>query len=175
MATVAFSSQTGVVGDRRPFRKFVLRDQHRPRRTETLGRVAVPSRLPKQRPKRFQQQRPRTLDREPLRADPAGWILYGLNNSNPFNPFFNGPIAPRHKTNSGFGPFQPVPLRSAVGVALYSNGKVIGGLGSAATAPVPITPSLIGCGECRIRSDPRRRRTERHRQHPLRTGRSAAD
>jgi uncharacterized protein GlcG (DUF336 family) len=58
-----------------------------------------------------------------------GGSLYGLNNSNPFNPFFNGPIAP---TGQGNNQPQGVPggiITFGGGVALYSNGQVIGGLG----------------------------------------------
>ncbi len=49
--------------------------------------------------------------------------LYGLNNSNPFNPFFNDPNEPAiGKVPGGIITF-------GGGVALYSGGQVIGGLG----------------------------------------------
>jgi uncharacterized protein GlcG (DUF336 family) len=57
-----------------------------------------------------------------------GGSLYGLNNSNPFNPFYNS-------ISQGEGPGTGVNLNPGGiitfggGVALYLNGKVIGGLG----------------------------------------------
>src|SRR5579863_10224002 len=51
-----------------------------------------------------------------------GGSLYGLNNSNPFNPLFQP-----QSTGIGFVPGGIVTFGG--GVALYSNGKVIGGLG----------------------------------------------
>src|SRR6202051_251642 len=51
-----------------------------------------------------------------------GGSLYGLNNSNPFNPLFQP-----QSTGIGFVPGGI--LTFGGGVALYSNGKVIGGLG----------------------------------------------
>ncbi len=59
-----------------------------------------------------------------------GGSLYGLNNSNPFNPVFNGSIEPGLPGRQG-GP-GGVPggiITFGGGVALYSNGQVIGGLG----------------------------------------------
>jgi uncharacterized protein GlcG (DUF336 family) len=51
-----------------------------------------------------------------------GGSLYGLNNSNPFNPFF----LPQ---NSGIGAVPGGIITFGGGVALYQGGKVIGGLG----------------------------------------------
>lgn len=51
-----------------------------------------------------------------------GGSLYGLNNSNPFNPLFNGQDTGVRFTDGGIITF-------GGGVALYSNGQVIGGLG----------------------------------------------
>jgi uncharacterized protein GlcG (DUF336 family) len=51
-----------------------------------------------------------------------GGSLYGLNNSNPFNPFFN-----RQGTGNGFAVGGIITFGG--GVALYSGGQVIGGLG----------------------------------------------
>ena len=51
-----------------------------------------------------------------------GGSLYGLNNSNPFNPFF----LPQH---TGQGAVPGGIITFGGGVALYENGKVIGGLG----------------------------------------------
>jgi len=58
-----------------------------------------------------------------------GGSLYGLNNSNPFNPFFNGPIAPTTQNELGIRAVPAGIITFGGGVALYSNGKVIGGLG----------------------------------------------
>jgi uncharacterized protein GlcG (DUF336 family) len=58
-----------------------------------------------------------------------GGSLYGLNNSNPFNPAFEGPLAP---TSAHGDSLQGVPggiITFGGGVALYSGGQVIGGLG----------------------------------------------
>ncbi len=54
-------------------------------------------------------------------TQPAG-SLYGLNNSNPFNPLFQ-----TEGTGVGFVPGGIITFGG--GVALYQNGKVIGGLG----------------------------------------------
>jgi uncharacterized protein GlcG (DUF336 family) len=51
-----------------------------------------------------------------------GGSLYGLNNSNPFNPWFN-------PQNTGIGFVPGGVITFGGGVALYQNGKVIGGLG----------------------------------------------
>jgi len=51
-----------------------------------------------------------------------GGSLYGLNNSNPFNPLFNA-----QGTGNGFAAGGIITFGG--GVALYSNGQVIGGLG----------------------------------------------
>jgi uncharacterized protein GlcG (DUF336 family) len=51
-----------------------------------------------------------------------GGSLYGLNNSNPFNPVFD-------KQNSGVGFVPGGIITFGGGVALYSGGQVIGGLG----------------------------------------------
>jgi uncharacterized protein GlcG (DUF336 family) len=55
-----------------------------------------------------------------------GGSLYGLNNSNPFNPDFDGPIvAPGPGVDKVAGGI----ITFGGGVALYHGGKVIGGLG----------------------------------------------
>jgi uncharacterized protein GlcG (DUF336 family) len=51
-----------------------------------------------------------------------GGSLYGLNNSNPFNPTFNA-------QNTGVGMAPGGIITFGGGVALYQNGQVIGGLG----------------------------------------------
>jgi uncharacterized protein GlcG (DUF336 family) len=51
-----------------------------------------------------------------------GGSLYGLNNSNPFNPWFN-------PQNTGIGFVPGGIITFGGGVALYQSGKVIGGLG----------------------------------------------
>ena len=51
-----------------------------------------------------------------------GGSLYGLNNSNPFNPWFN-------PQNTGIGFVPGGIITFGGGVALYKNGTVIGGLG----------------------------------------------
>jgi len=51
-----------------------------------------------------------------------GGSLYGLNNSNPFNPAFNA-------QGTGIGSAVGGIITFGGGVALYSNGQVIGGLG----------------------------------------------
>jgi len=58
-----------------------------------------------------------------------GGSLYGLTNSNPFNPFFSGPIAPTTQNKLGIRAVPAGIITFGGGVALYSNGKVIGGLG----------------------------------------------
>ena len=61
-------------------------------------------------------------------ATQPGGSLYGLNNSNPFNPFYNqvttgqGPLTGVGQTPGGIITF-------GGGLALYSGGQVIGGLG----------------------------------------------
>ena len=55
-----------------------------------------------------------------------GGSLYGLNNSNPFNPDFDGPIA---VPGPGIGKVAGGIITFGGGVALYDNSKVIGGLG----------------------------------------------
>jgi uncharacterized protein GlcG (DUF336 family) len=57
-----------------------------------------------------------------------GGSLYGLNNSNPFNPFFNE-IGTGKGSGSGVGQNPGGIITFGGGVALYSGGKVIGGLG----------------------------------------------
>jgi uncharacterized protein GlcG (DUF336 family) len=54
-------------------------------------------------------------------AQPGGWG-YGLNSTNPFNPDFDAP-------GSGIGRVPGGTVTFGGGVALYSNGQVIGGLG----------------------------------------------
>jgi uncharacterized protein GlcG (DUF336 family) len=56
-----------------------------------------------------------------------GGSLYGLNNSNPFNPAFGGPIAPTPTVHNAGVPGGIITFGG--GVALYSGGQVIGGLG----------------------------------------------
>lgn len=56
-----------------------------------------------------------------------GGSLYGLNNSNPFNPAFDGPIAPTPTVRNAGVPGGIITFGG--GVALYSGGQVIGGLG----------------------------------------------
>jgi uncharacterized protein GlcG (DUF336 family) len=55
-------------------------------------------------------------------ATQPGGSLYGLNNSNPFNPEYL-------QQDSGLGKVPGGVITFGGGVALYSNGKVIGGLG----------------------------------------------
>lgn len=55
-----------------------------------------------------------------------GGSLYGLNNSNPFNPRFN---APANDLETGKGFVVGGIITFGGGVALYSGGQVIGGLG----------------------------------------------
>jgi uncharacterized protein GlcG (DUF336 family) len=55
-------------------------------------------------------------------ATQPGGSLYGLNNSNPFNPNFN-------PQGSGIGSVPGGIITFGGGVALYENGQVIGGLG----------------------------------------------
>ena len=57
-----------------------------------------------------------------------GGSLYGLNNSNPFNPFFNA-IAQGGGPGTGVGGNPGGIITFGGGVALYSGGQVIGGLG----------------------------------------------
>src|ERR1700733_13168341 len=57
-----------------------------------------------------------------------GGSLYGLNNSNPFNPFFNE-IGTGKGPGGGVGQNPGGIITFGGGVALYSGGKVIGGLG----------------------------------------------
>jgi uncharacterized protein GlcG (DUF336 family) len=57
-----------------------------------------------------------------------GGSLYGLNNSNPFNPFFNQ-ITTGSGLGTGVGQNPGGIITFGGGVALYSNGQVIGGLG----------------------------------------------
>jgi len=56
-----------------------------------------------------------------------GGSLYGLNNSNPFNAAFDGPIAPTPTVRNAGVPGGIITFGG--GVALYSGGQVIGGLG----------------------------------------------
>ena len=61
-----------------------------------------------------------------------GGSLYGLNNSNPFNSFFNtitvgNAVSPEAGNGVGFNPGGIITFGG--GVALYQNGNVIGGLG----------------------------------------------
>lgn len=59
-----------------------------------------------------------------------GGSLYGLNNSNPFNPYYNGPIATQPIVRAEPGLNVPGGIITfGGGVALYSGGQVIGGLG----------------------------------------------
>lgn len=65
-------------------------------------------------------------------ATQPGGSLYGLNNSNPFNPFFNSitqdnSVNPARGNGVGFNPGGIITFGG--GVALYSGGQVIGGLG----------------------------------------------
>ncbi len=55
-------------------------------------------------------------------ATQPGGSLYGLNNSNPFNPFFN-------QQGGGIGQVPGGIITFGGGVPLYQNGSVIGGLG----------------------------------------------
>lgn len=55
-----------------------------------------------------------------------GGSLYGLNNSNPFNPIFN---APANDLTTGDGFVVGGIITFGGGVALYSGGQVIGGIG----------------------------------------------
>lgn len=57
-----------------------------------------------------------------------GGLLYGLNNSNPFNPFYNT-ITTGTGDGTGVGQNPGGIITFGGGVALYSNGQVIGGLG----------------------------------------------
>jgi uncharacterized protein GlcG (DUF336 family) len=57
-----------------------------------------------------------------------GGSLYGLNNSNPFNPFYNQ-ITQGGGLGSGVNLNPGGIITFGGGVALYSNGQVIGGLG----------------------------------------------
>jgi uncharacterized protein GlcG (DUF336 family) len=57
-----------------------------------------------------------------------GGSLYGLNNSNPFNPFFNQ-ITTANGDRTGVGANPGGIITFGGGVALYQNGQVIGGLG----------------------------------------------
>ena len=73
--------------------------------------------------------------------------LFGLNNSNPFNPIFN---APAHDLETGKGYVVGGIITFGGGVALYSGGQVIGGLSvsgdsSPATLLARITRSRFGC------------------------------
>lgn len=65
-------------------------------------------------------------------ATQPGGSLYGLNNSNPFNPFFNAitennAVNPARGNGVGFNPGGIITFGG--GVALYSEKQVIGGLG----------------------------------------------
>ena len=55
-----------------------------------------------------------------------GGSLYGLNNSNPYNPLFN---APANDLSTGVGFVDGGIITFGGGLALYRNGKIIGGLG----------------------------------------------
>ena len=57
-----------------------------------------------------------------------GGSLYGLNNSNPFNPFFNQ-VTTGNGLGTGVGQNPGGIITFGGGVALYSGGQVIGGLG----------------------------------------------
>jgi uncharacterized protein GlcG (DUF336 family) len=57
-----------------------------------------------------------------------GGSLFGLNNSNPFNPFYND-ITTGSGIGTGVGQNPGGIITFGGGVALYSNGQVIGGLG----------------------------------------------
>jgi uncharacterized protein GlcG (DUF336 family) len=57
-----------------------------------------------------------------------GGSLYGLNNSNPFNPFYNE-ITTGTGDGTGVGQNPGGIITFGGGVALYANGQVIGGLG----------------------------------------------
>jgi len=57
-----------------------------------------------------------------------GGSLYGLNNSNPYNPFFNSETT-GSGPGSGVGYTPGGIITFGGGVALYQDGKVIGGLG----------------------------------------------
>jgi len=57
-----------------------------------------------------------------------GGSLYGLNNSNPFNPFFNKETTGGGE-GTGVGRTPGGIITFGGGVALYQNGQVIGGLG----------------------------------------------
>ena len=78
-----------------------------------------------------------TNGQPPIVHFPAG-SLYGLNNSNPFNPFFNA-------QGTGIGQVPGGIITFGGGVALYQNGQVIGGLGVSGDTASPTTPSLSGC------------------------------
>lgn len=56
-----------------------------------------------------------------------GGSLYGLNNSNPFNPAFDGPIVPTSTVRNAGVPGGIITFGG--GVALYSGAQVVGGLG----------------------------------------------
>ena len=61
-------------------------------------------------------------------ATQPGGSLYGLNNSNPFNPFYNS-ISQGSELGTGVGQNPGGIITFGGGLALYSGGKVIGGLG----------------------------------------------
>lgn len=61
-------------------------------------------------------------------ATQPGGSLYGLNNSNPFNPFYNK-ITQADGEGTGVGRNPGGVITFGGGVALYANGAVIGGLG----------------------------------------------
>ena len=75
---------------------------------------------------RLQQSEAGLVHSQSLRSDAAGGSLYGLNNSNPFNPFYNE-ITTGAGLGTGVGQNPGGIITFGGGVALYSNGQVIGG------------------------------------------------
>jgi hypothetical protein len=102
--------------------------------------------------KRLQQQFVGALYRQPvLLTQPANsnssstivflvGSLYGLNDSNPFNPAFQ-------PQGTGVGQVPGGIITFGGGVALYKSGQVIGGLGVVVIRPVRITQSPFGCAQ----------------------------
>ena len=90
-------------------------------------------------------------------ATQPGGSLYGLNNSNPFNPEYQ-------RQGSGINQVPGGIITFGGGVPLYQSGKVIGGLGVSGDSASQIMqlPTVCAMGRLRFRYNSKRRRSWWH-------------
>lgn len=98
-----------------------------------------------------------------------GGSLFGLNNSNPFNPVFNDTSVP------AIGEVPGGIITFGGGVAPYSGSQVIGGLGVSGDSSCADHAIAYRMRCCRVRQRSGGCRSGQHRQHHIRAGGDAAD